>query len=401
MKRTLLCSLVLLTVAILFVANALADTSKKPASPFEDPDKSAPFSARAPLSASRGMLGSTINVPTDYLTIQAAINAAALSGDIIVVAAGSYPEAITIDGKEVTIQGAGTGSTFITGTALVTQYIVKITNSAVVDLSGFTIDGTGKDISTVSGPHAGTDGNIHNNVVKNVSYPGAAGIAIRRQESQIDVTDNNVYGFGRVGIYTRDDVILNTDGGIISGNTVIGLGGSDPMRLSYGISVYSGNPTIDDNEISECVSGSGVAEWGSAAIDVWMGGTPALTNNDIHDCDSGIIAINASPTMSGNTFASIALDEVRLDFCVKGNPTPYELEYYDTIQEAIDAIPPTSYLCIVWLGIYSGGGTYVEQVEITKNCRDLRPTGLWPCLGVRRHSVAGDPHQGLDDLDYE
>jgi len=115
----------------------------------------------------------------------------------------------------------------------------------------------------------------------------AAGLGVRRQDSQIDVTHNNVYDFGRIGIYTRDDNILNTDGGVIHGNTVTGLGGLVSSRLSYGISVYSGNPTVDGNDISGCISGAGVAAWASSAIDVWTGSTSALTNNYMHDCDNG------------------------------------------------------------------------------------------------------------------
>jgi len=370
MKKYLLYSVVLL-VTVLLAAAAVADTPKaavSKASPFEDPEPGGQLAPPGPALAPGGATGATITVPTDYLKIQDAIDAAATSGDLIVVLAGSYPEAIVIDGKSLTIQGAGATSTSITGTAGVTQYIVKITNGAVVDLSGFTIDGTGKTIQYGVYATAGTDGNIHDNDVKNISYPGAAGLAVRRHDSQIDVKDNNVYGFGRIGIYTRDDVILNTDGGVISGNTVTGLGGSDPNRLSYGISVYSGNPTVDDNEISGCVSGANVTAWASSAIDVWTGSASALTNNDIHDCDNGIISNSASPAMSGNTFYSIAYDNVRLDFMVKGNPTPSVWEYYNTIQAAIDAIPSTTYPCIVWIAVYSAGGTYSEAVNVNKPC---------------------------------
>jgi hypothetical protein len=368
MKKVLLSGTMAMLACIFLAANVLADTPIKPANPFEDTEgMSAPAAGPLASRPDRAMLGATINVPGDYGTIQAAIDAA-VSGDVIVVAAGTYGEAITIDNKTLTIQGVGVGISIITGTTAVTQYIVKITNGAVVDFSGFTVDGTGKNIQYGIYATASTDGNIHDNEIKNVSYPGAAGLAVRRQDSQIDVMDNDVYGFGRIGIYTRDDGILNTDGGVISGNTVTGLGGSDPARLSYGISVYSGNPTIDDNEISGCVSGSGVTAWASSAIDVWTGSTSALTNNYIHDSDYGIISNSASPVMSGNTFSGIAEDEVRLDYFVKGNPTPHWAEYYNTIQAAIDAIPSTTYPCIVWVAIYSGTGTYVEQVEVAKNC---------------------------------
>ncbi|RJR30734.1 MAG: hypothetical protein C4574_01895, partial [Candidatus Latescibacterota bacterium] len=366
MRRNLFFGLMLLA-GLIMATNALADSPKIPARPFEDPGAGSAPGAISTAKAPRAMLGATINVPGDHATIQAAIDAAS-PGDLIVVAAGPYPEAISIT-KSLTIQGAGAGSSIISGSASLDTFIVKIFGGAVVDISGFTIDGTGKNIRYGVWAKAGTDGSIHDNEIKNVSYTaGAAGLGVRRDDSQIDVIDNLVYGFGRIGIYTRDDVILNTDSGLIQGNTVTGLGGSDPARLSYGISVYSGNPTVDDNEISGCVSGANVAAWASSAIDVWTGSTSALTNNYIHDSDYGIISNSASPTISGNTFSGISDDEVRLDYFVKGNPTPHWAEYYNTIQGAIDAIPATTYPVIVWVAIYSRAGTYVEQVEVAKNC---------------------------------
>ncbi|MEW5825504.1 MAG: right-handed parallel beta-helix repeat-containing protein [Candidatus Bipolaricaulota bacterium] len=61
----------------------------------------------------------TVNVPTDYTTIQAAVNGAA-AGDTIVVAAGTYAESVTVN-KTLTIrgeagsvlQGAGSGNGFL------------------------------------------------------------------------------------------------------------------------------------------------------------------------------------------------------------------------------------------------------------------------------------------------
>ena len=47
-----------------------------------------------------------INVPADQATIQAAVNAA-VSGDTINVAAGTYDEQVVIDGKNLTLQGVG------------------------------------------------------------------------------------------------------------------------------------------------------------------------------------------------------------------------------------------------------------------------------------------------------
>jgi hypothetical protein len=58
------------------------------------------------LAAAPTAFAGTINVPADYPTIQAAINAA-VNGDLVLVAAGTYVENINFKGKAITVQGAG------------------------------------------------------------------------------------------------------------------------------------------------------------------------------------------------------------------------------------------------------------------------------------------------------
>src|SRR6266853_1140202 len=69
-------------------------------------------------SASAGLnvyAATTIRVPTDYRTIQAAISAAS-NGDTIVVSPGTYAEHINFLGKAITVQSAqGPGGTVIDG----------------------------------------------------------------------------------------------------------------------------------------------------------------------------------------------------------------------------------------------------------------------------------------------
>ena len=86
-----------------------------------------------------------ITVPTDFTTIQAAINASS-PGDTIKVLPGIYTEQLTIS-KSLTIIGSGAKSTIINAPAVLNNgvvggpYIVEIINGAQVSIKGFTISG--------------------------------------------------------------------------------------------------------------------------------------------------------------------------------------------------------------------------------------------------------------------
>ena len=81
------------------------------------------------LDASCG--ASTRNVPADYATIQEAINESC-DGDVVEVSAGTYTENIDFSGKDLTVQGAGSGVTILDGDA---------NGSSVVTMDGGTLSG--------------------------------------------------------------------------------------------------------------------------------------------------------------------------------------------------------------------------------------------------------------------
>jgi len=82
-------------------------------------------------------LRADIYVPSDYPTIQAAINAAS-AGDVIHLAAGRYHEALVIT-QSVTLAGSGTNNCVLYGSTNVP--LVSITGPGMVTLSGLEING--------------------------------------------------------------------------------------------------------------------------------------------------------------------------------------------------------------------------------------------------------------------
>jgi hypothetical protein len=86
-----------------------------------------------------------------YTTIQSAVDAA-VSGDEILVEAGTYVEQVLIDGKDLTLTGAGAGLTIIASpdtlqafdTTTFDHYPVVGIKGATVDLADLTVDGAGK-----------------------------------------------------------------------------------------------------------------------------------------------------------------------------------------------------------------------------------------------------------------
>ena len=93
--------------------------------------------------ASQGSTCATLNVPSQYPTIQSAIDAANPC-DTILVAPGTYFEQLTID-KSISIVGAGAGATVLESPATLlpdaygNPWTIELGNAATATLTGFTL----------------------------------------------------------------------------------------------------------------------------------------------------------------------------------------------------------------------------------------------------------------------
>lgn len=161
---------------------------------------------------------------TTFATIQAAIDAA-VDGDIIEVAAGTYSEALTLNKPNITIRStAGAGLTILDVPAgsLPRGVVVSGTNLGTVTFDGFTVKNfTEGGILQGMGSRTGTTFHVLNNVVIPAADYLRVGIQVSGDGST--VIGNTVHGarltpnWGSTGI-----LVVNASNITVSGNTLIG-----------------------------------------------------------------------------------------------------------------------------------------------------------------------------------
>ena len=271
---------------------------------------------------------STINVPGDYSTIQAAIDAAS-NGDTILVAAGTYKENINFKGKAITLKSAsGAAATIIDGgnVGTVVQFTTNETSASILDgftvthgnSSGLTIGNASPTIrNNIITANTGCGGNginvssasplIQNNTISNNSQAGCSGgvggggievVAASSGTVQIignTITGNNAgdgYDGGGIGLWTPGAVLVQNN--FISGNTSNnggGIGGANDtsaVRIIQNViyantAVIGGGISIDNyvslilnNTIANNNSSNGSAFYGAFSASI---GAMSVINN--------------------------------------------------------------------------------------------------------------------------
>ena len=195
-----------------------------------------------------------ITVPTDFPTIQAAINASN-PGDTIKVLPGTYTEQITIS-KSLTIIGSGAKYTIIkTPTVLNTNvneqpYIIEVNNEAKVSIKGFTITGP---CDTLVGISVLDNGSIN---LKSVVIKGCTQNAILigaveffpggPQVGHATITKTFITDYREHGVFALGSGSTLT----MSYNKVVGSA-PDALGIIGILFVLGATGTITHNEVSE------------------------------------------------------------------------------------------------------------------------------------------------------
>ena len=269
----------------------------------------------------------TINVPGDYSTIDAAINAAN-PGDTIQVAAGIYDEQVVIN-KSLTLQGAGDTTIIKPSADNLTQVftglfwyggtknIAGIVVANVPGGSSVTIKNLKVDESLVTAKPTGADylaGIFYREtggLVDTVTVAGtgawsssdkAYGIYLSAgtKTVSVEITDSTITNFDKNGIEVMGSKLTAN----INHNTITGRG-SITDEIQNGVNVgRDAVATVNYNTISKLIY-QPKTSWGAGIMFynyVSPRGVSATANhNNIIDCQTGIIFNNANALAEGNS----------------------------------------------------------------------------------------------------
>ncbi|MCA9877987.1 MAG: hypothetical protein KC442_09400, partial [Thermomicrobiales bacterium] len=216
-----------------------------------------------------------------FSTIQAVIDAVPVGGTATIrLCAGTYPRAGTaniarIDGKNLTLLGAGADVTILDGGGILTGEAVVFANRATATLQQLTVTGANGTAGIFLGSEA----------------------ALTLSEAIVRGNDYDEHGGGITN--QGGEVILNA-GARISGNHADGRGGG--IYTSGGTVTLNASASISDND---ALLGAGIYNSGG---DVTLNDGASVVGNDVDDVGGGIydgiggtVTLDAGSLVCGNT----------------------------------------------------------------------------------------------------
>jgi len=280
----------------------------------------------AHVHSAKAMSAESINVPDNYSTIQAAVDAA-IAGDTICVASGTYYENVVI-AKPLTLKGAGSDITIIDGGGRGTG--VKITADNV-NVSGFTIRNSGHGVHLYKCNGANVSSN-------KITLNKNNGIYVQSSSGN-NIGGNTITSNNLSGLFIQDS----------SGNTiidnVIASNAFDGVYL-----YYSNNNSVSSNTITSHVNLPATSLEGSD--------NNTINNNTISGNEVGISLYDGSNgnTIMGNTILNSGYIGVELFY--SGDNSFYHNNFINNTDQVF-----SDNSAGMWNNSYPSGGNYWSDYE--------------------------------------
>lgn len=326
----------------------------------------------------------TLNVcPTcAYTTIQAAIDAA-VNGDTITVAAGTYVENVVVN-KAITLEGAGSSSTIIVATDGNAYPLTFNTNSATVRGFELTHNYTQAELDAW---------NFNNNGV--TFYQNTTGNTL--ENCKVTKSRNGIYINNARNNILRGNTIENNRTGINLTNYVDGtqiLNNIIQNNWTIGIVYYQGSAGLPTNFNTVTVTGNTFSNNWYSEILIKDNGTVASTDTGVLNVTNNIFgdspvtySTSSDPSLNEPGFADLKPVEFGGTATMPTSPLPTLRIYnvpsvtlqkdvktllvgaapnFTTIQAAIDAAAAGDVISVL-------PGTYAEVLTINKQLNLLGP----------------------------
>lgn len=252
----------------------------------------------------------------DFTTIQDAVNSGAKK---IIVRAGTYAENVTIGpNANVTLDGDGSGSTWVTGVAGTAGPIINVLAGSKVIIEDLAVDGgSAMAGGTVYGIlYDQANGTIEDVEVRNIrdASGGAQGVGIRVQSSgtvaKVTVDECVVSNYTRAGINGNGPgVKLTIRQSTVSGPVLPRVWAPNGIQISRGAEGTVKNNHVDNNPSPNPPGGAG------SGILLFCAGPTLVQSNKVTSADLGIgIADNANGKVLNNEIEDSAFDGISLQF---------------------------------------------------------------------------------------
>jgi parallel beta-helix repeat protein len=251
-------------------------------------------------------------VPGSFSSVQAAVNAAANSGDTIQVDPGTYTEQVTIN-KSLTMEGNGAGAIIRAPGTLTTDLgqtaLVEIGGGATVNMSALTLEGPGPSagIYVVGGATANVTGTTIDKMRQNPLNGVQTGRGIlvgstgQSQVGHATITNCIITDYQKSGIVTGGTGTTVT----ATGTTITGVGptsliAQNGIQITEGTTAQVSDNAITGNEFTGTNSGPDPTA-NVQSIGLLIFGSGTFTGNTVSGNDAGIANLGTGTAISGNT----------------------------------------------------------------------------------------------------